>query len=257
MMSKKLFFVCLMCALSYAVYYTVLSKPSLLSAQELKNKYPISPDASTKPIILWDLHQVVFERSLAHWAYLFITQAQFVSIIRNLNMPTISLMTKFVLRKMKLYNQEITSQELIMQAQNAGNNALVDLIMRISCDYYPNPEVVAIIKELNKQHFVQHVGSNIAGTIFGPFAAQHPELFSLFSHYHVVDGTRLPIAKKPDALFFQRYLADTHQKPENIIFIDDRAANVATAQKENIRGIQFKNSAQLRKDLQTLGIFLP
>lgn len=248
--------ICIIVALSYLFYYQIGSKPHILSAQELKNQHlhAIEPN---KVIILWDLHQVVFDRSITHWIYLFITQVKFFSIIHHLNLSTLKILITFVLRKMKLYSEEITSEELIVEAKKANNHALIDLIMLIACDYYPNQEVVAIIRSLQSKYITQHVGSNIGRTAFTVFIQKYPEVFAYFSHYQIVEANPLPIAKKPDALFFKRYLADTQQKPENIIFIDDRTANVAAAQKEGMIGIHFSTAEQLIKDLQILGIFLP
>ena len=256
MILKKIIYSCVVIALSYLFYYQIAGKPHILSAQELKNQQSRSININNT-VVLWDLHQVVFDRNITHWVYLFITQVQFFSIIRHLNLPTIKTLIRFVLRKMKLYSEEITSEELVLEAKKANNHALIDLIMLIACDYYPNQGVVAIIQALQNKHITQHVGSNIGRTAFTVFIKKYPDIFRYFSHYHIVESNQLPIAKKPDALFFKRYLANTQQKPENIIFIDDRSTNVATAQKEGMIAIQFSTAEQLIKDLQILGIFLP
>jgi HAD superfamily hydrolase (TIGR01509 family) len=42
--------------------------------------------------------------------------------------------------------------------------------------------------------------------------------------------------------------------PGQAVFIDDKKENILTAEKLGIKGIQFSNPEQLRKDLENLGI---
>ena len=60
--------------------------------------------------------------------------------------------------------------------------------------------------------------------------------------------------RKPDLAIYQRALDILGRPAERIVFIDDRAENVAGALNGGIRAIQFKNEEQLRGELATLGI---
>lgn len=206
-------------------------------------------------VILWDLHQVIFERSIVHWAYLFMTHIRPISIISRLDMPTLRILGTFILKKMNLATQEITSEELIAAARNAGNNAFIDLIVLISCDYTPNPVIVSLVQKLHTKGYTLHVGSNIGQTVFETFYKKYSALFALFTHYEIVHvDAKKPVVKKPNPLFFLNYLKEKKSIPAQVIFIDDRPANVLAAQKVGIIGILYKNPDQLKQDLSTLAI---
>ena len=60
--------------------------------------------------------------------------------------------------------------------------------------------------------------------------------------------------RKPDAAIYQLALRLTQQEPERCVFIDDRALNLECAQREGMKTIQFRDAAQLERDLRVLGI---
>jgi putative hydrolase of the HAD superfamily len=60
--------------------------------------------------------------------------------------------------------------------------------------------------------------------------------------------------RKPDLVIYQRVLDILGGPPERILFIDDRAENVAGALNAGMRAIQFKNEEQLRDEFANLGI---
>ncbi|GIV83164.1 MAG: haloacid dehalogenase [Candidatus Roseilinea sp.] len=55
--------------------------------------------------------------------------------------------------------------------------------------------------------------------------------------------------KKPDPEIFRRALARLGARPEESIFVDDMAENVAAAQTLGLRGIRFTTSEDLRRTL--------
>lgn len=61
--------------------------------------------------------------------------------------------------------------------------------------------------------------------------------------------------RKPHAAIYRRALDILGRPAERILFIDDRQENVAGAQAAGIKGIQFEGAAQLRRDLETLGVY--
>ena len=48
---------------------------------------------------------------------------------------------------------------------------------------------------------------------------------------------------KPDRAYFDRVLAELAVPAQNVLFIDDVAANVASAQRSGIRGVHFSANA--------------
>lgn len=60
--------------------------------------------------------------------------------------------------------------------------------------------------------------------------------------------------RKPDAGIYQRALDITQRKGEECVFIDDRALNLECARELGMRTIQFKDAAQLERELKGLNI---
>ncbi len=59
---------------------------------------------------------------------------------------------------------------------------------------------------------------------------------------------------KPDPAIFRHFLERFGLAPEATVFIDDWDLNVATASSLGITAIQFRDAAQLRRDLRALGL---
>jgi putative hydrolase of the HAD superfamily len=60
--------------------------------------------------------------------------------------------------------------------------------------------------------------------------------------------------RKPDPKIYQVALDVLQRDPEEAVFIDDRAENVAAAAKLGIHAIQYKGSAQLAEELARVGV---
>ncbi len=71
-------------------------------------------------------------------------------------------------------------------------------------------------------------------------------IFSHKVHKTKLDGTEI----------FELALKITKEKPENIIYIDDKEEYVKPAIELGMEGIWFKNSKKLKSDLKTLGVDL-
>ncbi len=74
------------------------------------------------------------------------------------------------------------------------------------------------------------------------------EIFSLFVSSCFV-GLR-----KPETGIYQLALAITQRPPEECCFVDDRPLNLDSASRLGMHAIQMENAAQLRQDLQKVGI---
>ena len=61
-------------------------------------------------------------------------------------------------------------------------------------------------------------------------------------------------ARKPDEGIYRIALDVMQRAPEECVFIDDRAANLPPAAQLGMRTIHFQGAAQLREELQRLGI---
>jgi putative hydrolase of the HAD superfamily len=60
--------------------------------------------------------------------------------------------------------------------------------------------------------------------------------------------------RKPDPSIYRLALDVLQRDPEEVVFVDDREGNVEAARTLGIRGIVFKNAAQLSTEFSTLGI---
>lgn len=60
--------------------------------------------------------------------------------------------------------------------------------------------------------------------------------------------------KKPDARIYEMALELTQSEPAACVFVDDRAINLECAHLLGINGILFQDAAQLRRDLEELGV---
>jgi putative hydrolase of the HAD superfamily len=61
--------------------------------------------------------------------------------------------------------------------------------------------------------------------------------------------------RKPDVGFYKKALDLLCSPPERILFIEDRPENVAAAQAVGMKAVRFENAAQLRNDLEALGVY--
>jgi putative hydrolase of the HAD superfamily len=62
--------------------------------------------------------------------------------------------------------------------------------------------------------------------------------------------------RKPDAGIYRMAVEISEKKPEESVFIDDRALNLECAKRMGMHTIQFHDARQLRTELQGLGVTL-
>lgn len=63
--------------------------------------------------------------------------------------------------------------------------------------------------------------------------------------------------KKPEAAIYQLALRITQRRPEECVFVDDRALNLECAADIGIDGVLFKGVADLRRQLTERGVAVP
>ena len=115
----------------------------------------------------------------------------------------------------------------------------------------PIKEGVEILNKINQtKAYKLYALTNWSAETF-PIALQRYDFLKHFKGI-VVSGeekTRKPFAKIYE-IILERYSLDA----ESCVFIDDNYENVAAAKKMGMKSIQFKNSQQLTKELNYLGI---
>jgi putative hydrolase of the HAD superfamily len=78
--------------------------------------------------------------------------------------------------------------------------------------------------------------------------------FGLREYFKVVLSSCYLGVRKPDLAIYQRALDILGRPADRILFIDDRAENVAGAVQAGMKAIHFKNEEQLRSEFASLGL---
>lgn len=135
-------------------------------------------------------------------------------------------------------------------ARNTGlPRAQIDDLMEFIRAYLqPKPQSVALLHELKAQGHRIFCLSNICQELYQHLSAQH-DFFSAFDD--VVVSARIKLAK-PDPAIFHHMLTQFDIKPEETLFIDDMAANVASAQSLGIHAVQFHDIKDCRERVLAL-----
>jgi len=80
------------------------------------------------------------------------------------------------------------------------------------------------------------------------------EQFNLRREFEAFFSSCFVHIRKPDEAIYRLALEVTQRRPEECLFIDDRALNLESARQMGMRTIHFENAAQLRQDLQANGV---
>jgi FMN phosphatase YigB (HAD superfamily) len=204
----------------------------------------------TPRIILWDVHEVLFTRNLVHWVWTILHYPHKWRVIKSLDWHVIKLVILYIIHITHIKRIEMSSQELIDYARRTGKQELVDLTVRVACDYTPITGVIKIVEQLHALGYKQHIASNIGSTVLATFRIMYPDIFCYFDVIQVVHYEGKQLIKKPDTRFFVNYCLRHSLKTADILFVDDKQYNIAAAEQIGIRGIVFKSAAQLTAALQ-------
>jgi FMN phosphatase YigB (HAD superfamily) len=212
------------------------------------NKTLFSPDTH---IFLWDLHDVILEKSIWSWFMICMRFNRKKELIKHLDKKTITIAFTFLLERLKLTKKQMVSEELIKAAQQAGNDALIDLTIQACSSYVPIKKTVALMQELSHLGYTHHLGSNIGKTVFDDCTEEFSDIFSQFKEVIIPfeSPENRKIIKKPNPDFFLTHVKKHNLKPQQILFIDDKLTNVQAAQSVGMHAIHFKNARDLRRTL--------
>lgn len=205
-------------------------------------------------VLLWDLHDVVFYRDNGSWLKTLFEYKQKYEIIKQISPAVASLLGRFLLHKCHLTSKPVTSEELLIAAQETNNQSLIGLVHLFSQAYKVNQEVADRIEKLGNYGYTHHICSNIGPTFLAGFEERFPQVMKQFSYAHIVEYEKERTLKKPHPDFFISYLAKQNKSPKDVLFIDDSLANVQAAQKLSINAIQFLTPKKLDSDLILHGI---
>jgi 2-haloacid dehalogenase len=110
--------------------------------------------------------------------------------------------------------------------------------------------MVDLVEELAMRDVPLFAITNFADEFWAPFRDSQP----LFRHFRdiVVSGAERLV--KPDAAIYRLALDRFGMPAETLIFVDDRAENVAGAEAVGMSGHLFQDAATLRQGLMRLGL---
>jgi HAD superfamily hydrolase (TIGR01509 family) len=63
-------------------------------------------------------------------------------------------------------------------------------------------------------------------------------------------------SRKPGTAMFNKVVSQTHLRPAEILFYDDKQDNIASAEAFGMHGRVYKNIEQFKQDLAAVGIML-
>lgn len=161
--------------------------------------------------------------------------------------------------------KELTAEELLYLIKKYGDEQLYKLTMHIVNTQQVDPEVKEIVIELRDVGYPLRIASNIGKEMYIELKQQLKDSGSNVFAYFDQDAQgmegktidyRVSPVQKPDRAFFEEFLdAYDPDRTKLIIFVDDKLVNVKAAIQLGFVGIHFKNAAQLKNDLQVLGVF--
>jgi epoxide hydrolase-like predicted phosphatase len=137
-------------------------------------------------------------------------------------------------------NMKLEDFDIVLKKQTMGTELAFD-------PYSPNmiyKDVVDYVKELSKQYKVCLLTNE-----FSTY-----EIFNKEWHFDQVFGENVFTSSKigfakPDTEIFRFVLAELGEKPDEILFIDDRGVNTDSARSLGMNVIQFKSLEILKIDL--------
>jgi putative hydrolase of the HAD superfamily len=80
------------------------------------------------------------------------------------------------------------------------------------------------------------------------------EKFGLRNYVDVALSSCYVGLRKPQPVIYRRALDILGKPAQRVLFIDDRKENAAAAKAAGMKTICFEGAAQLRRDLETLGV---
>jgi 2-haloacid dehalogenase len=115
------------------------------------------------------------------------------------------------------------------------------------------PGMAEIVAELDAAGVPLFAITNFSGEFWPPFVRQHRGLFGRFRDIVVSGDEKLT---KPDPAIYHLALKRFELQPQDAVFVDDSAPNIAAANALGIHGVLFTTAAAFHSELVRLGLLL-
>ena len=200
----------------------------------------------TNTIIVFDIHGVLFKCS--YWKMIKCA----LSIPNKRIIFFLFFKPKFWLSIYRTYRQYKTPEAffIMLAKQYPQINKFKKSFIKIMNLQKPNKQIFKIIKNLKLNGFKLDILSNIGNETFENLKKKFPAVFKNFKNAHVIKRSNNFISK-PNTEAFEPY---ANLSDKNIIFIDDKKANVNAAKESGLYGIYFSSAQNLVNEFKRLGI---
>lgn len=210
-----------------------------------------------KPVILWDLHEVLFDTSRSNFMNRGLWNVEnkpkfFFQFTKTLINPRVWKIVHYQTD----HNIRVTQSYL--DATLGYDHLHTELIKFSNNIYTPNKHTYNVVNELHAEGCKQYLFSNIGPTLLKDLQTTYPQYFTSFEQLqNTINPTTPPYkewVQKPEILAFNKMLntISMHNKPWMTIFIDDQECNVKKAHEMGMNGIIFISHVQLQKDINQL-----
>lgn len=214
--------------------------------------------AQQKPIILWDLHDVIFNQQNPIPIIV-----RYLHIRQVISYTSLPLLKDLILELVTNIVQQKSTENYLNIIRKHNNPYLEDLLIRVANAMQIIPTMDHLVYELASLGYTQHIGSNIGPRAFKKLidSQLYPEFASIFDQFdipasQIAQWQDNKLIRKPDVHYFQLYLDKNNLNPfeQPIIFIDDNYRNIQAAQSLGFDTILFKHPYQVRTELRQRGI---
>lgn len=192
--------------------------------------------------IIFDIGNVVLEWQPEHILR---------SVFSVANLPLLLEQT-FLSPEWLAYDQGLIStkdlKEQLADKLECSNTAIEALLQSVVVALRPFPEMIELLSRLKGLGYTIYALSNMPQDIFLSLFEQH-KFWSLFDD--IVISSQIKLIK-PDPAIFEFVLSKHRLKANECIFLDDSAANIATANDMGFATIKVINFQQAIDDLNEL-----
>lgn len=213
------------------------------SAQNLLNLCHDKPGTA----FVFDLHGVVFRFD----PILALTTAANASN-KKLLLKT-ALNPSIIWDVIKLLYKSTVVEEAVMAIgyKHPNLKAIIPTALQIANAQVPILPTVELIQQIKQNGFKLYVFSNIGEQSAAILQTKYPEIFALFDGILVTESHDNYIMK-PSPAAFNKFLTKFNLTKNQLVFIDDKQANIHIARTMGIAAIQFVNPCQCRQILQKI-----
>lgn len=202
-----------------------------------------------KNIIVFDLHDVLFERN--YWRVL----KELACLQKKGKFIALLLTPSFIIDAVKmLWVTRVSEAYLIKLSQKQKRlMPFVDTIIDLTNMLLPIKEMFLLIAFLKIKGYKIYIFSNIGSMTYQKLYKPYQQFFNNFDGIHFAESSNNWIAK-PHQDAYKLFLKKYNINPQKMIFIDDKPKNVLAAQQHGITSIVFKSTRQLLQQLTNLNI---